>query len=100
MPPKRPKHIWAKIGQNWPESAIRAMRILRARSYFQLPNAHQIIMIQKTGKFVICATRLNPTPPCTSGANAKKTTKTKDRHKDEDKSSLPDTPLHLGQLVL
>ena len=28
---EKPKHIWAKIGQNWPQWALRIMKIIRAR---------------------------------------------------------------------
>ena len=29
---EKPNHFWAKVGQNWPKSAISVMRILRART--------------------------------------------------------------------
>ena len=29
---EKPKHFWAKIGQNWPKSAIHIMQIFRARA--------------------------------------------------------------------
>ena len=32
---KRPKHFSAKIGQNWPKSAIRVMPILKFAAYHQ-----------------------------------------------------------------
>ena len=32
LTPIKPKHFWAKIGQNWPKSTMRIMQILRART--------------------------------------------------------------------
>ena len=31
FPSQKPKHFWAKIGQNWPKSTMRKVQILRAR---------------------------------------------------------------------
>ena len=32
FPTQKPKHFWAKIGQNWPKSAMPIMQSLRARA--------------------------------------------------------------------
>ena len=32
FPSQKPKHFWAKIGQNWPKSTMRVVQILRART--------------------------------------------------------------------